>query len=292
VIFYRLFTWAIDYSLVLGTLFVADSMFAGSTPGRSTEKLTITRHLIFVHAFMAMATSRDFFYMFTFPATIISRFKSQSHPVKPVGEVLFDIVKSCGLLGAVMSNLVLVGASYWTPIFVDNLSDTATNIFWRIIEGYAIWVCKDIVSMTVLHWVLHWPRFYSWHKYHHSITKEMSQVYGGNFDVLDLMLENASGTALLMPIRYLLFGDSSFHMASYIMVFWLDFTSHSANPFTATFVNPVLDSIFLPNLCHNLHHAVINDYFNLVPLGHLLPWKRQKDIQRYNEVFETALPVY
>jgi len=260
---------------------------------RSSENLTVLRNLVFVVAFTAAADIRDIFYMLTFPATVVSRFKSQAgHPIRPLLEILTFTAKAVLILAGVMCNLVFMGVAFWTPIFTDSLAETIINIFWRIFEGYAIWIFKDALSMAVLHEWMHRPQFYSWHKYHHSITKEMSQMYGANFDTVDLMIENASGTLFLLPIRWMLFGDPAFHMASYIIVFWMDYTCHSANPYTATFLNPILDYCFRPNVCHQLHHAVINDYFNLLPIWQLWPSKRQKDLEAYNKAFETDIDVY
>jgi len=291
--FYRVFTWVCDYCIMAFALYAADRTFTNEElPGRSAEKLTLLRNFLYVVGFIVLLDVRDIVYMCFFPSTIISKYKTQGHPLRPIHDIFLSSIKASVILAAVMSNLTFLGAVFWSPVFVDSFAVTATTIGWRIVEGYALWVFKDITSMYFLHALMHTPKWYSMHKYHHSITKEMSQAYGGYFDVLDIMLENAFGVLILLPLRYLLYGDASFHMMSYIVVFWLDFTSHSANPYTATFLNPILDYLMRPNVVHNLHHAVINDYFTLIPFYHISPARRKADLEVYNSKFETEIDVY
>lgn len=123
-----------------------------------------------------------------------------------------------------------------------------------ISSGYIMWLLKDAVSLAVIHRILHKKRYFHLHEFHHRWSKNTNTLNTNfAFDVVDVLLENGSGIALLIPLKYLLFGDYSFNLLSYVVVIWIDHSLHSANPYSGAFLNPVLDTIFRANVRLNSH---------------------------------------
>jgi len=196
------------------------------------------------------------------------------------------------MLAVVMWSLVMSGITYWSPVFTGDAKETTINILSLLWEGYLLWWLKDLGSMYLFHEKMHSPKWYWLHKFHHSITKEMINFYGGFFDIVDLLIENAMGTPFLLLLRYLVVGKPEFHLGIYIVVLWLDYSVHMCNPYNAQFLNPVLDYTFRVSVCHSMHHALANDYYQLMPFHHILPGARAKDLERFNKLFDTTLDVY
>ena len=66
-----------------------------------------------------------------------------------------------------------------------------------------------------------------------------------------------------------------------------DSNLHSANPYTPAMLNPVTDHFMKATLTHQLHHAVLNDYYVIYPLHHFYKTQRDSDVTRYNHMLKT-----
>jgi len=232
---------------------------------------------------------RDIIYMAVFPSNIIPAIKSSGHPKAPLLEILRMTVKTVATVTGVLWLLGAAGFAFWSPVFTGTLWETFVNIEYLLTEAYVVWLLKDIVSMAGVHSWMHQPANYWIHKSHHvTFTKNMSAVYGYDFDTLDLLLENSSGLLIWLPLRYFLLGSAQIHLGVFIMVIWLDSSCHSANPYTATLLNPLLDYWLRPVVAHSLHHALITSHYTLFPWQALLG-RGKDDINKYNQLFDTDI---
>jgi len=284
---YRLATWLMDYCWVFMWLYTADSVYRRGADEAAPFKFTILAHVTHMALFAVITDVRDIIYMVAFPSTVIPAVKARGHPKAPLLEILRMTVKTVATVTGVLWSLDVTGLGYWTPIVVGSFWETLFNVQSLVLEAYAVWIIKDIVSMGILHPWMHRPANYWMHKTHHvSFTKNMSAVYGYDFDTLDLLLENSSGLLFWLPLRYFLLGTARVHLGVFIVVVWLDSSCHSANPYTATLLNPLLDYWLRPVVAHSLHHALINSHYTLVP-WHAFLGRGQDDVEHYNRLFDT-----
>jgi hypothetical protein len=279
-------TWVLDYGFFLGVLYFAERVYPAGGP----EQLTLFRHAVFLYTWViGIAQLREFIYATILPSSIVPKIKTKPLDATSFSSIVRDQLSSTAILVLVSWILGVAGLTYWEPLFSSSFLDT----FWRIekciLEAYVIWLLKDAVSMNILHRLIHQPKFWWIHKRHHTYTKVMSFHLAASFDVLDIFIENAAGLALWVPIKWWLFSDSKLHLATYLIGIWFDFNTHSLNPYTAALVNPVLDWVFRVVVSHQLHHAVINDYFTLFPGHHILPGMRNKDLELYDQLFNTEI---
>jgi len=200
-----------------------------------------------------------------------------------------DILKTNVILAVFSYSLVLLGLTYW-EITARDVMGLARSFSFAFLEAYVLFFLKDVVSLAILHRVMHWPQYMWLHKYHHRWGRDTSNFYTNfSFDLIDLLLENGSGLFLLIPLKYLLFGDMRFNLLSYMALIWIDASLHSCNPYSASTLNPLLDYVFRLNLRHRLHHALITKHFTFIPWAHVLPSHRQQDVDSYNRIMETQI---
>ena len=115
-------------------------------------------------------------------------------------------------------------------------------------------------------------------------------MHAFHIHVLDLLIENTGAPTLLFLGQYLTGWQQSVGLNMFALVLYTchDGALHSINPYSVMYFFPVLDHIMKGNICHQLHHALNNDYIQFVPYAHM--WssrRRQKDIEKYNATFET-----
>jgi len=289
----RLLTWTVSYVYFFGIMSMADRLFANySDLSDTTSRLTWLRHAALLAAGPIVASQLlDYASMSLLPQSIIPQAKTQPfEKAKSLSAVGSDQLRVLVTIATVSWALGPAGIAYWTPLFQGTVLDIAWSIQKLILEGYVIYLIKDVTSMYFVHrWMHTWPSLWWLHKYHHTVVKEMSATLGTTFGTLDLLLENASGLLFWLPLKYALTGDATMHFGAYICVVWIDHTMHFANPHMPSFLNPVLDITFRGIVNHQLHHAVINEYFTLIPFHHIWSSARQADLQRYNKIFGTEI---
>jgi len=289
----RCLTWPVNYAYFLAIMYIADTLFANHSDLKdTTSRLTWLRHFA-VLAIGPLFGSQilDVICMAILPESIIPKAKLQPfEKAKSLPVLGYDQVRLLCTIVTVSWLLGPLGIAYWTPVFMGSALEVAWTIQKFVLEAYAVWLLKDITSMYFVHrWMHNIPSMWWLHKYHHTYTKEMSFPLGFSFDILDLLLENASGLLFWLPIKYALTGDATLHVGVYLCVIWFDHTTHMANPHTATLLNPLLDYMFRANVNHQLHHVIINGHYTLFPGHHLLPSSRQADLDHYNKVFNTKI---
>jgi hypothetical protein len=154
-------------------------------------------------------------------------------------------------------------------------------------EFIVIGLLKDIFSMHFLHQIMHSPKFYSLHKFHHKIKKDTTAINLFFFDTPDLIIENAIGPAIFCFVKHLLGFGTQVHFMAYGLLIFFDQMCHSCNPYTAVYFNPILDFIMKPSINHQLHHILNSGHFALHPVHHFVPALRRADIDQYNSALNT-----
>ena len=153
---------------------------------------------------------------------------------------------------------------------------------------FALLLLRDIFLMAPFHTLMHTKYFYKWHKEHHKIGLDAQALHTFRLDVVDLFIENAGAPALLLAIQSMTGRHVGFHVLAIFLFLFHDGAVHSVNPYSAMYFVPVLDYFLKPNICHQLHHAVPHKGYTLgFPYHHLIPSKRQHDIDYYNKSFGT-----
>ncbi len=165
--------------------------------------------------------------------------------------------------------------------------------FWEkvFLPFYSLLVLRDISYLGIIHNMMHsnkFPMLYKLHKKHHEITKNAESLDAYHITMFDLLIENSGAPLLLFLLQYQLGIKPGISWTSLTVFFRHDFGLHSVNPYSVMYFNPILDFMFKPNICHQLHHALNRDYTLFVPYGHILPSRRKRDEKKYNEVFKTT----
>jgi len=157
------------------------------------------------------------------------------------------------------------------------------------LDGFLTGIVRDKVGMAICHKWMH-ENAYHLHKRHHSTTTDVNSINAVHFDWLDLFLENGIGFVIVGILKYVLTGNMNFTFQGVMLQFWLDVAVHSLNPYSACYLNPVVDYLCRPTVCHNLHHALTNQHFEVFPLAHVLSSAaRKKDVKQYNDIFGTKV---
>eukprot|EP00756_Hemistasia_phaeocysticola_P034181 Hpha_TRINITY_DN16509_c1_g10::TRINITY_DN16509_c1_g10_i1::g.135388::m.135388 len=126
-------------------------------------------------------------------------------------------------------------------------------------------VLKDVV-LSWAHPLLHRPEHYYLHKLHHRATKQLTQFNGYAFDYVDIVIENLGAIVLGIGVNKLVTGMAELHLGAFILLVWNDAILHSANPWSICNPSlPGLDLFLMANICHNMHHAIQNDYYTFYP---------------------------
>lgn len=156
-------------------------------------------------------------------------------------------------------------------------------------EYWVMVVVKDAVCMRWFHKILHSPRFYGIHRWHHSHQGNIMMFNSFAMTWTDLIVEDLGAVLIGVLIKVLLFGvaGAQLHLGSFFFVVWSDLSTHSANPWTVSLFNPVADFLIHPAVAHSLHHAIPSKHFSLVPWEHMRAKDRLKDVALYNKVFGT-----
>jgi len=172
------------------------------------------------------------------------------------------------------------------------------------LEFVLISFIKDAICMNVMHKLFHNnSSMYEHHATHHLQMKEMSLVNLWYFDLPDVFLEDGCGPLLLMGLKALGGGDCSVHYMSFFLCYISDVNTHSIDPYTSIFWNPLLDNSMRGTLSHHLHHALNKEHYSIWPMHHLVgPGSTDKktgkeldgfeiDCNMYNNIFDTKFPL-
>jgi len=249
--------WLIDYSGFLFVFAFANGLFLGKfglfsgasdVPHRA--ELNGVLHIgLFMICFSLIGLLLDVIKLLFFPSWAISRFKSVSESIPSIPSFLAMYLKMLMGVVGLLWTLGKVGLSYYS----FDWAHPFRQLFLYTIEGLVMWLLKDFVSLATFHKIMHRPAYYSLHKLHHSLTKDVTTLNGGfTFDSIDVIFEGFGGVALYPIVRYLVLGDSSFNVGAFIFSAWMDNSLHSSCVYTPTFLNPVLDLLFRPALKHSL----------------------------------------
>lgn len=154
---------------------------------------------------------------------------------------------------------------------------------------FTLLVLRDVFFFWPFHQLMHTPRFYHLHKTHHEAATDAQGMHAFRIGMIDFLIENAGAPALLLAFQYATGNPVGFHLMVPFLLSFHDGALHSVNPYSAMYFIPLLDYIFKPTIYHQLHHAVPHKgYMLLIPYHHLIPSKRQQDIDYYNKIFKTS----
>ena len=145
-----------------------------------------------------------------------------------------------------------------------------------------------------MHFTHKWmhEKAYFLHKKHHEGKSDLVSFSVTFFDLLDMIAEFGAGLPFLLVCKKLLGLDPTIHLLSHHLILLSGFQHHSGNPYAVYLFNPILDYFARPTLCHNLHHAIQNDYHLFVPYSHFFCKKsRHDDIEKYNKHMKTNFPL-
>ena len=166
---------------------------------------------------------------------------------------------------------------------------TAKVVIRAWLEARATLAITDLMMHFVHRW-MH-EQAYFLHKKHHSGKADLMSSLSTSFDLFDLLAEFGAGLPVLLLSKKLLGLDPTIHLLSHHLILLFGFQHHSGNPYAVYLFNPVLDYLARSTLCHNLHHAIQNDYHLFVPYSHFFsPESRHNDIDKYNKHMKTVFP--
>ena len=137
---------------------------------------------------------------------------------------------------------------------------------------------------------MHKPENYWLHKTHHKVHEELNAIHTHRIDSIDVFLENGIGLALFMIGQYAICGRVNVHLCAFYYVGYADTVIHSVNPYSIVHFNPILDYYCKPNMEHNLHHILQDDYYVFHSFRHILDIKnRDEDLKKYNQLCGTNI---
>ena len=160
-----------------------------------------------------------------------------------------------------------------------------------------IWLetmCTVLVLELFAHFGHRWmhEKAYFLHKKHHGQKHNLTVEGTLHFDHFDVVIEFFAGAPLVIVLKWLLGLSPTVHFFSHALFLVLGMHTHSGNPYTTYFFNPILDLCMRPVLCHNLHHTVQVGYYTQIPFSHLFNKKsRANDIDLYNKHMKTHFPL-
>jgi len=167
---------------------------------------------------------------------------------------------------------------------------SAKTVVQAWLENGAMLAVSDVI-MHFLHKWMH-EKAYFLHKKHHEGKADLTSSLFNSFDLLDLFAEGGAGILVFLMSKQLLGLDPKIHLLSHHLLHLCGFQHHSGNPYAVYFFNPFLDYLARPTLCHNLHHAIQNDYHLFVPYSHFFSAvSKQNDTEKYNKHMKTQFPL-
>jgi sterol desaturase/sphingolipid hydroxylase (fatty acid hydroxylase superfamily) len=156
---------------------------------------------------------------------------------------------------------------------------------------YVILAVKELLLMQTFHRLMHSDSYWFWwHRTHHTIGRSGCFQLAFRVDVVDLLIENALAPVIVLIILWLMGrGALRIPIFSLHLLALFDGGTHSINPFTVLFWNPVIDWHMNANIVHGLHHYRGNTNLGAVPLHHM--WTtgaRSRDESEYDRTMQTT----
>ena len=181
----------------------------------------------------------------------------------------------------------------WTYTDTNRFGENKSLLQFIVTEVYmpffTLLVLRDVFFLWPFHQLMHTPYFYHLHKTHHQAATNAQGMHSFRIGMIDFLIENAGAPVLLLAFQYATGNPVGFHLLVPYLLSFHDGALHSVNPYSAMYFIPLLDYIFKPTIYHQLHHAVPHKgYMLFIPYHHLIPSKRQKDIDYYNKIFKTS----
>jgi len=166
------------------------------------------------------------------------------------------------------------------------------NLFSLIVRTtFEFWIMhlgKDFTTMRFLHAKMHTPEWYYTHEVHHKVCANIQVINSYRFDMLDVLVEGLIAPIIGIAFNYFVYGTPTVHFLSFMYLVWTDTLIHSLHPYSAVFGNPITDYLMKPNIEHNLHHMLQNQYFMENSMEHMfVKGKLEKDLALYNKICET-----
>jgi len=178
-------------------------------------------------------------------------------------------------------------AHYFEPFKLIPITASQTSGFLMVYGQFIILLMLRDAFLSVVHRLMHSPKYYYLHKVHHQVNRQAQSLHAFHIDILDIFLETYIAVPSLFMFQYFLSGNLELHMGSLLLFTMHDFTLHSINPYSVSYFNPILDFALKPNICHQLHHVVQNEYFTFTPYHHFIPGAKERDYKRYNKLMKT-----
>lgn len=151
----------------------------------------------------------------------------------------------------------------------------------------AVQILKDISCMWKLHeWMHTSSKWMKYHEEHHNVGRNAQCLMAFHIDILDLFIENTLGPTIYLAFLWLIGQEPKIHVIAVLMASIMDVLVHSINPYSITFWNPILDSIFKCNVAHQVHHSTLTANYTFIPYHHLFGGFA-RDAQIYNDVMKT-----
>lgn len=167
-------------------------------------------------------------------------------------------------------------------------SDLQSTYLEITIQYWGMCFLRDFTSMKYVHPWMHDPKNYWIHKYHHKASKELNAFHTYKIGAIDGVLENFIGPFIYVILQYLVIGKFAVHFLAIRFTGWADSNTHSANPYSIIHFNPFFEYFCKPNLEHNLHHIIQQDYYmfnnNMFQLQEI-----EEDVKKYNEECGTKI---
>jgi len=175
------------------------------------------------------------------------------------------------------------GVIYWRPIsFCFN--DYAEIIF----TFYIYQILKDI-GLSVIHRWMHESKWaYQFHKEHHTVNKNAQNVMAYHIDFLDLFAENLVSPLAYTALCTAIGVNPVSHFSTVAFSAFMDIQIHSVNPYSITFINPILDYFLMSNVSHQIHHSCQTENYMFIPYHHFIPGARQKECEKYDRIMGTS----
>jgi len=148
---------------------------------------------------------------------------------------------------------------------------------------------KDFTALKFIHPWMHKPENYWLHSQHHKIHQELNAIHSFRIDKLDVFFEQAFGLVLLMLFQLLIYRSISIHLCAVFFTGYHDLVLHSVNPYSVVHFNVILDYFCKPNLEHNLHHIIQEEYYMFNSFRHFNRKVRDEDVVKYNELLGTNI---
>jgi len=273
-------TWAIDYTYFLAYIAFGGYLFGDIDFTYNAKSCLLL--LAYMFTLSDLNILKDILYLTILPSTVVSPLKREPYFSFTPNLVWNHFTTRLFAYG----NVALL--TYLGFIYFPWKGDMLKFILIGHVESLVTSLIRDVLGMRLLHAWMH-KKAYSLHKSHHASKINVNMMNVAYFDWFDLFLENGVGIVVFGTLKYVLFG-SGMLWQGVMMQFHFDTVIHSVNPYTAAFLNPVLDWFCLANISHNLHHAVVNDYYPALPLNHIYDRKSAfSDIAKYNKLMGTNI---